>query len=151
MFALALFKDLDGAEFAVVTGRDLDLAQIGMAAAGPGSDLGIGIPVGERTDRHATVAAAGNSLATANALSVGMNVVTGADSTKGVVLPASAAGKIVIVKSAQAGQTLPVYPPAASAINALAANSALTMAALTSAMFVCSSNTQWYTVPLLPS
>jgi predicted RecA/RadA family phage recombinase len=99
----------------------------------------------------ATVGAAGNSAATANALSVGMNVVTGADSTKGVVLPASVAGKIVIVKNAQAGQTLPVYPPTLSAINAVTANSALTMAAVTSAMFVCTSSTQWYTVPLLPS
>ena len=98
------------------------------------------------------VAAAGNSQATGGALVAGINIVSAADSTKGVSLPAApAAGTVVIVKSTVAGQTLPVYPDAAATVNAIGSHAAITMAALTSAIFVASSTTQWYTIPLLPS
>jgi hypothetical protein len=98
------------------------------------------------------VTAAGTNLATAGALVAGINIVGGADSTKGVALPATpAAGTCVIVKSTVAGQTLPVYPDAAATINAIGSHAAITMGALTIAIFVAASPTQWYTIPLLPS
>jgi hypothetical protein len=46
---------------------------------------------------------------------------------------------------------LKVWPSTGDAINAVGANNALTMATVTSAIFVASSTSQWYTVPLLPS
>ena len=98
------------------------------------------------------VTAAGNSYANGGALSAGFNVVTSLDSTKGVSLPATpTAGTVVIVKANTAAQTCPVYPDGAASINAIGAHAAITLSALTSCMFIASSATQWYTVPLLPS
>lgn len=100
----------------------------------------------------ATVAAAGNSQGTGAAIATGFTLVTAADATKGVVLPAAAAGKVCIVKNADAANAvLKVYPATDDAINAIAANSALSMAAKTSAVFVAYDATTWYTTPLLPS
>jgi hypothetical protein len=56
------------------------------------------------------------------------------------------------VKNADAANAiLKVYPDTGDAINALAANAALSMAAKTSAVFVAFDATTWYTIPLLPS
>lgn len=77
---------------------------------------------------------------------------TGADGTKGIKLPAAAAGRAVIVKNSDAANAiLKVYPATGDAINAIAANSALSMAAKTSALFVAIDATTWFTLPLLPS
>ncbi len=65
-------------------------------------------------------------------------------------LPAAAAGKLAIVKN-NANAVLKLYPNTDDAINALAANAALSMAAYTAALLVCYDATTWYTVPLLPS
>jgi len=98
----------------------------------------------------ASVAAAGSTQANATALVEGLNVVSGADATKGVVLPTAVAGAIVIVKSTTAA-VLKIYPATGGTINALSANGALSIASLTSVMLVASSTTQWYSLPLLPS
>jgi hypothetical protein len=103
-------------------------------------------------DPAVTVAAAGSSQGNAATLSIGFNAVTGANGTVGVILPASSEpGDQVFVKSVTGGSALLVYPPVGAAINAIAANSSLSMASLTAAIFVCVSSTQWYTIPLLPS
>jgi len=100
----------------------------------------------------AEVAAAGSAQGDAAAVAAGFTHATGADGTKGVKLPAAAAGKICIVKNADAANAVvKVYPNTDDAINALAANNALSMAAKTAAMFVALDATTWYTVPLLPS
>lgn len=100
------------------------------------------------------VAAAGADQAGAAAIGSGTGFahVTGADGTKGAKLPAAVAGKMIIVKNSDAANAiLKLYPATGDAINALAANASLNMAAKTSALLVCLDATTWYTVPLLPS
>lgn len=99
----------------------------------------------------ATVTATGSDQATAAALTGEINIVDGADATKGVILPKAEAGMQITVKSTVAAQVLKVYPASGAAINAIAADGAISMAALTCATFVAASATQWYTTPLLPS
>ncbi|NBW11703.1 MAG: DUF2190 family protein [Caulobacteraceae bacterium] len=99
----------------------------------------------------AAVTAAGSAIGDAAALSNGLNIVTGADGTKGVILPVAVPGMQVYVKGVTAG-VLKVYPQASSVINALSASAAISLASgATPAIFVASTATQWYTIPLLPS
>lgn len=100
------------------------------------------------------VAAAGSIQGDAGAVSASTSFVhaTGADATKGIVFPAASAGKVIVVKNADAANAvLKVYPATGDAINALSANAAISMAAKTSAVFVALDATTWYTIPLLPS
>lgn len=77
---------------------------------------------------------------------------TGADATKGIKLPAAAAGRILFVKNSDAANAvLKVWPATGDGINAIAVNSSLDMAAKTSAVFIALDATTWYTIPLLPS
>lgn len=77
---------------------------------------------------------------------------TGADGTKGIKLPAAAAGRILFVKNADAANAiLKVYPASGDAINALSGDTAISMAAKTSAVFIAVDATTWFTIPLLPS
>jgi hypothetical protein len=97
------------------------------------------------------VTAAGSTIADAAQLSQGINVVTGADGTKGVILPVAVPGMQIIVKGVTAG-VLKVWPKTGGTINALSASAALSMT--TGAMpltFVATSATQWYTLPLVAS
>lgn len=98
----------------------------------------------------ATVAAAGTTAANAGALVTGFNLVTGADDTKGVVLPAAAAGKVVIIKVGD-GADLKIWPATGDAINAIAVDSAMTVVDDVALILVALNATTWYTVPLLPS
>lgn len=97
-----------------------------------------------------TVAAAGSIQGDAAALSLGFNLVTGADDTKGVLLPAAVAGSWVIIK-VDAGADLKVWPATGDAINAIAANSAMTVVDDVCFMLIALDGTTWYTLPLLPS
>lgn len=102
----------------------------------------------------AAVAAAGSDNTNAAVITAyGVVHVTGADGTKGVKLPAAAAGKVVIVKNADAANAvLKVYPGASDKINSgTATTGALSMAAKTAAMFIAIDDVDWFTVPLLPS
>jgi hypothetical protein len=101
---------------------------------------------------NADVAAAGSVLADAAQLSAGFTVVTGADGTKGVKLPATPdAGTVVIIKGTTAG-VLKVWPDAAATINAIGSNGAISLASgAIPAIFIAKSTTQWYTLPLVPS
>jgi hypothetical protein len=98
----------------------------------------------------ATVAAAGSTQGDAAALAEGINVVSAADGTKGVILPTAIAGMVIIVKNTAAG-ALKIYPATGGAINAVAANGAYSITNLTSSLLVASSTTQWYSVPLVAS
>lgn len=98
----------------------------------------------------ASVAATGSAQGDAAAILPGLTKVTAADGTKGVVLPAAVAGLVCYVKNSVA-QILKVYPASGDAINALAGDAAISMAASTSAVFVAFDSTTWYTIPLLPS
>lgn len=103
----------------------------------------------------ATVAAAGSAIGNATEItSVSPAVIfaTAADGTKGIILPATAAGLRYVVKNdAAANAVLKVYAQASSQINDIAANSAISMAANTCCEFVGYSATRWFTNPLVPS
>ena len=98
----------------------------------------------------AAVAAAGSTQGNAAALAEGINVVSAADGTKGVILPTAVAGMVIIVKNTAAG-ALNIYPATGGAINAVAANGAYSITNITSSLLVASSTTQWYSVPLVAS
>jgi hypothetical protein len=98
----------------------------------------------------ATVAATGTVQADAAAITTGFTLVTGADDAKGVKLPAAAAGLVCIIKVGD-GADLKVWPNTGDAINAIAANNAMTVVDDVCFMLVALDATTWYTVPLLPS
>lgn len=98
----------------------------------------------------ATVAATGSAQGDAAAVATGFTLVTAADGTKGVILPAASAGKKVEIKNG-ANAVLKIYPATGDAINAIAANGALSIAALTSVILTAYDATTWYSTPLLPS
>lgn len=101
---------------------------------------------------NTAVAAAGSVLADAAQLYPGITVVTGADGTKGVKLPATPTpGTIVLIKGTTSA-VLKVWPDAAATINAVGSNGAISLASgVIPALFFATSATQWYTLPLLPS
>ncbi len=95
------------------------------------------------TSVNAPVAATGSVIGNAAALSAGFQVVTGADDTKGVVLPAAAPGKVVEVYSSQATNGLKVYPPVNGTVNDGSANTAVTIEGKSLARFIGTSATNW--------
>jgi len=116
------------------------IQQTGEAAA----DLAPGVAVGAQT-----VAAAGNDKDTATSVSATSGtlvIVTGANSSKGVRLPALAdvpVGQLFMVHNNTTGQTLKVYPGAGDKIGQLNDDDAVTLAA--DAMLICvkADATQW--------
>lgn len=100
--------------------------------------------------KSATVAAAGTNQGTAAAVAAGFTLVSGADGTKGVVLPAASAGLVVIIKNSAAA-ALKIYPATGDAINALSANASYDITNLTSTLLVAYDATTWYSVPLVAS
>lgn len=101
---------------------------------------------------NGTVAAAGSTVADATQLSAGLTVVTGANGTVGVKLPATpVAGTMVYVKGTTAG-VLKVWPDAAATINAIGSNGAMSLATgAIPALFIAYSPTQWYSFGLVPA
>lgn len=91
-----------------------------------------------------TVAANGANQATAGTLSEGINLVTGADNSKGVVLPACVNGKTVIVISQTTDKTLKIYPPTSKQINGAGANNAITLAANGTALLMSEGANAYY-------
>lgn len=99
----------------------------------------------------ATVAATGSDQGGAASVAAGtFTLVSAADGTKGVKLPAAVAGLYVEIKN-NVNANLKVYPATGDAINAIAANGAYTMAGLTSAIFRAYDATTWITFPLVAS
>lgn len=96
---------------------------------------------------NAAVAAAGSGQSTYTALADQVNAVTGADTTKGVALPAASAGRAILVINTDQSNTLPVAPVNGGndAINALTAGTGVfTMGPGRAAWFIPTSATQWY-------
>lgn len=100
--------------------------------------------------KTATVAATGSLQTDAAAVTAGFTLVSAADGTKGVVLPAASAGVVVIIKNGN-GAILKIYPASGDAINALSANASYNIASNTSTLLVAYDSTTWYSVPLLAS
>lgn len=99
-----------------------------------------------------TVAALGTVQADATQIGTGTGFVnaTGADAAKGVKLPPAVAGKQVLIKNNGAA-VLKVWPATGDAINAIAVDTNIALAANTTALFTALDATTWYTHPLLPS
>lgn len=98
----------------------------------------------------ATVAATGTVQADAALIATGFTLVTGADDAKGVKLPPAVAGLQCIIKVAD-GADLKIWPSTGDAINAIAANSAMTVVDDVCLLLTAYDGTTWYTTPLLPS
>ena len=97
-------------------------------------------------------AAAGSTRADATSMTASFNWVTAADATKGVVIPAPTAGRIIIVKNDDtANAILKVYAPGSANINGVAGSTAFSMAAKTACLFVAYDTTDWFSVPLVAS
>lgn len=143
----------------------------GTAGSGAANQLGVGTYAGECSIAAAsgddygwvllnaytnllavtTVAAAGSTIGDAAQLSQGLNIVTGADGTKGVILPVAIPGLPVYIKGTTAG-VLKVWPKSGATINALSASAAMSLpSGAVPVILIASSATQWYTFPLLPS
>jgi hypothetical protein len=98
----------------------------------------------------ATVAATGTNQATAAQIATGFTLVSAADATKGILLPAAAAGLTCVIKN-NAAAVLKIWPASGDAVNAIAADSNYVLASLTSTVLVAYDATTWYSVPLLAS
>ena len=91
----------------------------------------------------AAVAAAGSAQGDAGALSDGMNYVSAADGTKGVVLPTGTPGRQVRVYNLHASNGLKVYPHSGGDINDGTGDAAVTIEGKTLAIFECVDGTTW--------
>jgi len=100
--------------------------------------------------KTATVAATGSTQADAASISDGLTLVSAADATKGVKLPAAIAGRTVIIKNG-ANAVLKVWPATGDGINAITVDSNYVLAANTSSLLIAYDATTWYSVPLLAS
>lgn len=96
---------------------------------------------------EAAPTAAGSSQGTATLLAADNNAVTGADNTKGVLLPATAGARIV-VSNTDATHGLKVYPPTGAQISGNGTNNSVVLAASQTEMFCRVSATQWRTVSM---
>lgn len=84
-------------------------------------------------------------------LNTGLCMVASGASNSAVVLPPSAPGMEIVVILTTAANTCKVFPSPGDAINALGANNAITMAAVTSTTYCCGVAGQWFTLPRVPS
>lgn len=99
----------------------------------------------------ATVAVGGTAQANANAVATGFVLVTGADDTAAIKLPAAEAGKVCIVKNGVANKILKVFPATADKINGASANAVYNQANGALRVFVAYDATDWYTDPETPT
>ena len=127
-----------------------DGAANGAIAIGDANTVSVTFGVNPRIP-VAAVVPGGTAIGNANALSEGFNLVTGADNTAAVILPASVAGKVVHVKSNTSGKILIVFPPVSSAINGASANAAYNHANLAIRTYYCYNSTLWLTDPETPT
>ncbi|MCK5017058.1 MAG: DUF2190 family protein [Candidatus Peribacteraceae bacterium] len=110
-----------------------------------GASLTLGLT--PRVPVNSNVAVGGTAIGNANAVSEGLTIVTGADDTAAIILPAGAAGMEVEVISSTASKALVVFPQVNSAIDALGANNALTSGGDAPHLrFRATSATQWYSM-----
>jgi hypothetical protein len=96
-------------------------------------------------DAATGLVAVGSTQATALQLSAVYNAITTSAASTGVILQPSEAGARVVVYNAS-GQTISIYPPVSSQINALSANAAYTVATAKTVELIAMSSTQWVTI-----
>lgn len=98
---------------------------------------------GGRFTQANSVAAAGTNQATAKVVSQLPVEVTGADGTKGIVLPLPSLGEFGMVYNAVATLGLKIYPPTGCTINGGTPNASITIEGKTVATFFGTSTTNW--------
>lgn len=99
------------------------------------------------TDFNTAVASAGSTQTNATAIVTDICIVTGADGTKGVRLPAVKPGESSVIFN-NSGSTLKVYPPTGAAIAVPgtglgSANAAYSHTTYATVEYFCVSSTQW--------
>lgn len=91
-----------------------------------------------------SVAAAGSAQGSAASLTGGvLNTVSGADGTKGVVLPSAAAGSLVRVYNEHASNGLKIWPASGDDINDGTQDASITIEGKTLAIFEAIDATTW--------
>lgn len=95
-----------------------------------------------------TLAAAGSAQTDAALVQVSITIVTGADGTKGVILPAGTLGDEIWLFNNSAS-TLKVYPPSGAAISVAGtglgtADAAFSQLLRKCTLYKCQSATQWF-------
>lgn len=99
-----------------------------------------------------TVAATGANQDSAAELDWGFTLVTGADNTKGVILPEAIVGGTVTVLNAVTNKTVEVYPASGETINAANADIPVTVGNAESSVFIAISDSAWRTItPATPT
>jgi hypothetical protein len=93
-----------------------------------------------------TLAAAGSAQGDAASIVAPTTYVSGADGTKGVVLPAASAGTIRIVHNLHATNGLKIYPASGDDINDGSADAAITIEGDTHATFLALDSSTWSAV-----
>lgn len=98
--------------------------------------------------RFASIAAAGSAQGDGTAVTSDYAIVTAADGTKGVTLPAAQPGDWVVLENNSAS-TLKVYPPSGAAISVPgtglgSANAAYSHTTYAVVAYFCVSSTQWF-------
>jgi hypothetical protein len=143
IFQLSITSDASGLKLSGDSASPGNLSYYGTDASGTKGFFAVSAAA--RTE--GTLAAAGTNQGTAAAITVDTVDVTGADGTKGVILP-SRAGAIVVIRNGSGLNALKIYPPSGAQISSLGANVAdgLTGGART---YVRANSTQWYTQSLL--
>lgn len=100
-----------------------------------------------------SVAAIGTNQTTASTISVSYPaniLVTAADATVGVKLPASAAGAVYFLKNG-GNNFLKVYANSTDTINAVSAGASYSLSTTAACIFMCVTAGVWYTIPLVAS
>lgn len=141
------FSDPDLVAGTTITGATISGGTISGATSVSATDI---TTTGGLYLKTATVAATGSTQSDAASVSDGLTLVTAADGTKGIKLPAAVAGRTVILKNGAAA-ILKVWPASGDGINAIAVDSNYVLAANTSSLLVAYDATTWYSVPLLAS
>lgn len=114
---------------------------------GGGFSAGQALAIGGRAG---TVAAAGSTQGTATTIVASLTIVTAADGTKGVILPAASVGDEYWIEN-NSGSTLKVYPPTGAAIAVPgtglgSANAAYSQTTYAVCVYKAISSTQWFVV-----
>ncbi len=87
-----------------------------------------------------TLAASGSSVSSSAAIASHVTMVTAADGTKGVQLPAATNGEVYVVGNVVSNQTLKLYPSTGSAFNGFAPNASLNLTGSQGAVCVYASS-----------
>ena len=141
--------DASGTTFNGSAAKTLSYNSIGAAPlASPTFTGTVVIPTGASItlpnfSTSATVSAAGTTQGTGTALTSDINIITTVGASAGVVLPATTAGKRVVVVN-KGANALTIYPATSSAIDALSANVGVSLAVGGVLEFNGASTTQWY-------